>query len=112
MDKLNLVGVGEERRQAASSRPTETIQDASYYLARPLFMYPSDKALERPEVAAFMEFVVNNSQTIAEAAKIVPMTDEQAIESKDEVARAGRELVPWPSRDSRQRPARRGAGSI
>ena len=48
-------------------------------------MYPSDKALERPEVAAFMKFVVENYQAIAEAAKIVPMTDEQASESTSEV---------------------------
>jgi phosphate transport system substrate-binding protein len=83
-DKLNLVGVGED--ESSCTKPsTETIQDASYFLSRPLFMYPSDKALERPEVKAFMEFVVNNYSDIAEAAKIVPMTDEQASESKTEV---------------------------
>ena len=48
-------------------------------------MYPSDKALARPEVAAFMKFVVENQQVIAEAAKIVPMTEEQAAESTSEV---------------------------
>ena len=83
-DKLNLVGVGESADKCVKPS-TETIQDSSYYLARPLFMYPSDKALARPEVAAFMKFVVENYQPIAEAAKIVPMTDEQASESKSEV---------------------------
>jgi phosphate transport system substrate-binding protein len=84
-DKLNLVGIGED--ESSCVKPSsETIQDASYFLSRPLFMYPSDTALERPEVKAFMEFVVNNAAEIAEAAKIVPMTDEQASESKDEVA--------------------------
>jgi phosphate transport system substrate-binding protein len=83
-DKLNLVGVGESADKCVKPS-AETIQDASYYLARPLFMYPSDKALERPEVAAFMKFVVDNYDVIAEAAKIVPMTDEQASESKSEV---------------------------
>jgi phosphate transport system substrate-binding protein len=83
-DKLNLVGVGESADKCVKPS-TETIQDASYYLARPLFMYPSDKALARPEVAAFMKFVVDNYQAIAEASKIVPMTDEQASESKTEV---------------------------
>ena len=48
-------------------------------------MYPSDKALQRPEVKAFMEFVVNNYAAIAKASKIVPMTDAQAAESKTEV---------------------------
>jgi phosphate transport system substrate-binding protein len=84
-DKLNLVGVGED--EGSCVKPSsEAIQDGSYKpLSRPLFMYPSDKALERPEVKAFMEFVVNNYSDIAEAAKIVPMTDEQASESKTEV---------------------------
>ena len=83
-DKLNLVGVGESADKCVKPS-SETIQDTSYYLSRPLFMYPSDKALERPEVAAFMKFVVENQQMIAEAAKIVPMTDEQASESTSEV---------------------------
>ena len=56
----------------------ETIQDGSYKpLSRPLFMYPSEKAMGRPEVKAFMEFVVAQAPAIAEAAKIVPLTDEQ-----------------------------------
>ena len=84
-DKLNLVGVGED---AASCKKPDaaTIQDGSYKpLSRPLFMYPSDKALQRPEVKAFMEFVVNNQAAIAKASKIVGMTDAQAAESKAEV---------------------------
>jgi phosphate transport system substrate-binding protein len=83
-DKLDLVGVGESASKCETPS-TQTIQDASYYLSRPLFMYPSDKALERPEVKAFMEFVVNNASDIAQSAKIVPMTDQQAAESKAEV---------------------------
>jgi len=84
-DKLNLVGVGKD---AASCKKPDaaSIQDGSYTpLARPLFMYPSDKALQRPEVKAFMEFVVNHYAAIAKASKIVPMTDSQAAESKTEV---------------------------
>ena len=86
-DKLNLVGVGEDA--ASCKKPdSASIQDGSYKpLSRPLFMYPSDKALQRAEVKAFMEFVVNNYQAIAEASQIVPMTDPQAAESKTEVDR-------------------------
>jgi phosphate transport system substrate-binding protein len=83
-DKLNLVGVGESADKCVKPS-AETIQDSSYYLARPLFMYPSKKALERPEVKAFLKFTVDNYEAIAKAAKIVPMTDEQASESKTEV---------------------------
>ncbi len=84
-DKLNLVGVGEDEASCKKPDPA-TIQDGSYKpLSRPLFMYPSDKALQRPEVKAFMEFVVNNQADIAKAANIVPMTEQQAAESKTEV---------------------------
>ena len=84
-DKLNLVGVGEDAASCKKPDPA-SIQDGSYKpLSRPLFMYPSDKALQRPEVKAFMEFVVNNQADIAKAANIVPMTDAQAAESKTEV---------------------------
>jgi phosphate transport system substrate-binding protein len=64
----------------------ETVQDGSYKpLSRPLFIYPSDKSLERSEVKAFTEFYVNNYQKIAEEALFVPMTDQQAAQAKAKV---------------------------
>ena len=51
-------------------------------------MYPSEKAIGRPEVKAFMEFVIANQQDIAEAAKIVPLTSEQATEAKSALQKA------------------------
>jgi phosphate transport system substrate-binding protein len=87
-DQLNLVGVDSGDGNCVKPS-TETIQDGSYKpLSRPLFMYPSAKAMERPEVKAFMEFVVAQAPAIAEAAKIVPLTDEQITTSKDELAQA------------------------
>jgi len=84
-DKLNLVGVGESADSCVKPS-TASIQDGSYTpLSRPLFMYPSDEALGRPEVKAFIDFVVANQQVIAEAAQIVPMTEEQAGEAKAKV---------------------------
>ena len=81
-DKLNLVGVGDDCVKPSK----QSIQDGSYApLSRPLFMYPSREALGRPEVKAFMDFVVANQQAIAEAAQIVPMTEEQASESQAKV---------------------------
>ena len=80
-DKLNVVGVGESADSCVKPS-AETIQDGSYTpLSRPLFMYPSDAALEKPHIKAFMDFVLENQQAIAEAAKIVPLTEEQASES-------------------------------
>jgi phosphate transport system substrate-binding protein len=87
MDKLNLIGV--DAGNGCVKPSTETIQDGSYKpLARPLFMYPSSKAIARPEVKAFMEFVVANQKAIAAAAKIVPLTEAQAGEAKAELVKA------------------------
>jgi phosphate transport system substrate-binding protein len=81
-DKLNLVGVDDGSGNCVKPS-TETIQDGSYKpLSRPLFMYPSDKAMERPEVKAFMDFVTSQATQIAEAAKIVPLTDAQLTEAQ------------------------------
>ena len=64
----------------------ETVQDGSYTpLSRPLFIYPSDKALARPEVKAFLDFYVKNYQKIAEEALFVPLTEEQAAEAKQKL---------------------------
>ena len=55
---------------AASQPSTKAIAAGTYTpLSRPLFMYPSQKALKQPEVKAFMDYVVENYQAIAEAAR-------------------------------------------
>ena len=86
-DNLNLVKVDAGDGCIAPSK--ETIQDGSYKpLSRPLFMYPSAKSLARPEVKAFMDFVLANYTEIADTAKIVPMTDAQAGEAKTALTQA------------------------
>ncbi len=88
-DKLNLVGVGEDA--ASCQKPSaENIQDGSYVpLGRQIFMYPSAEALARPEVKAFMDFVIQIEPAIAEAAQIVPLTDEQIAEAQQKVDALG-----------------------
>ena len=51
-------------------------------------MYPSAKAIARPEVKAFMDFVIANQADIAKAAQIVPMTDEQLTKAKADLKTA------------------------
>ena len=66
---------------------SETVQSGDYKpLSRPLFIYPSEKALKRPEVKAFVEFYLENQEKITEQALFVPMTDEQLKKSQDLVA--------------------------
>jgi phosphate transport system substrate-binding protein len=86
-DKLNLVGV--DSGDGCLKPSKQAIQDGSYKpLARPLFMYPSDKALAKPEVAAFVRYVVDNYDQIAEAAQFVALTDEQVAKAKAKLEKA------------------------
>jgi phosphate transport system substrate-binding protein len=80
-DELNLVSV--DGGDGCVAPTTETIQSGEYKpLSRPLFMYPSAKALKRPEVKVFMDYVIANYQPIAEASQIVPMSQAQADKAK------------------------------
>ena len=76
-DNLNLISVNDGSGCVAPSQ--ESISSGEYKpLSRPLFMYPSDKALQKPAVKAFMDYVVQNYDSIAEASQIVPMSQQQA----------------------------------
>jgi len=86
-DKLNLVKIDGGDGCVAPSK--DAIQNGSYKpLARPLFMYPAGKSITRPEVKGFMDYVLENSETIADASKIVPMTEEQSTAAKAALAKA------------------------
>ncbi|WP_199178321.1 PstS family phosphate ABC transporter substrate-binding protein [Mycobacterium hubeiense] len=65
----------------------ETAQDGTYKpLSRPLFIYISDAALKKPQVVKFADFYLENNKEIVEAAKFIPLTDEQLQTAKDELA--------------------------
>lgn len=56
----------------------EAAQDGTYTpLARPLFVYVSDLSLKKPQVVAFIEFYLQNSEQVADVARFIPMTEEQ-----------------------------------
>jgi phosphate transport system substrate-binding protein len=68
----------------------ETAQDGSYApLSRPLFIYPSDAALKKPEVKAFINYYLENVGEITEAVGFVPLTDEQLNASEAAAAKIG-----------------------
>jgi phosphate transport system substrate-binding protein len=67
----------------------ETAQSGTYKpLSRPLFIYAKKESFEQPEVEAFIEYILDNETEIAEAARFVPLTDEQLTK-----ARAGLEAA-------------------
>jgi len=58
-------------------------QDGTYKpLSRPLFVYATKKALARPEVEAFLRFMLENEKSIAETSQFVPLTTEQLAKAK------------------------------
>ena len=72
----------------------ETAQDGTYTpLARPLFVYVKNDALEREEVVDFMTFIFENETAIAEKSQFVPLNEDQIAEQQqkldDAVAGAG-----------------------
>jgi phosphate transport system substrate-binding protein len=84
-DKVKTVAV--DSGDGCVQPTNETVQDGTYKpLSRPLFIYPSDKALQKEAVREFVQFYVDNFDQIAEQAQFVPLTDEQAQKSKDAVA--------------------------
>jgi phosphate transport system substrate-binding protein len=71
-------------------KPTrETVQNGTYKpLARPLYIYAKSSSLERPEVQAFMRYIIENGTAIADAAKFVPLTPEQKQKAQRELDEA------------------------
>jgi phosphate transport system substrate-binding protein len=65
---------------------TETVQDGTYKpLSRPLFVYVKSASLERLEVDAFLQFMIENQERIAKAALFVPLTDDQVSKSQTQL---------------------------
>jgi phosphate transport system substrate-binding protein len=68
----------------------ESAQDGSYTpLSRPLFIYPSDAALKKPEVKAFVEYYLENATGVAESVGFIPLTEEQLEKSEAAARKAG-----------------------
>lgn len=74
-DKLKLVAVD---NGSGCVQPTpETVQSGEYApLSRPLFIYLSNTAMERPEVKAFVEFYLTNAGQLVPDVGYVPLSAE------------------------------------
>jgi phosphate transport system substrate-binding protein len=83
-DKLK--GVEIDGGDGCVAPSTETVQDGSYTpLSRPLFIYVAAASLKKPAVEAFVEYYLEHTQTLAEQALFVPLTDEQHAELETEL---------------------------
>lgn len=74
-DKLKLVAI--DNGNGGVKPSIETVMDGTYQpLARPLFIYVSKKAAERPEIQAFIEFYLKNAATLAKEVGYIPLPQE------------------------------------
>ena len=86
-DALNAVQIDGGNGCVAPS--VETAQNGEYTpLSRPLFIYVKNEALQRPEVKGFVQYILDNAQSIAESAQFVPLNDEQLAESQSRFEQA------------------------
>jgi phosphate transport system substrate-binding protein len=68
----------------------ESAQDGSYTpLSRPLFIYPSDASLKKPEVKAFVNYYLESADEVAESVGFIPLTGAQLDESRAAAEKAG-----------------------
>lgn len=75
-DKLKVVPI--EAGKGAITPTYDTIKDGSYApLSRPLYIYVSNKELERPEVKEFAKYYINNIGTFAGEVGYVALPDDQ-----------------------------------
>lgn len=86
-DKLKALEVDDGDGCVAPS--VETVQTGEYRpLSRPLFVYVKNDAFARPEVKAFLEFMLDNQEEIAQDALFVPLTDVQVEKARSALEQA------------------------
>lgn len=80
-DKLKILAV--DGGDGCINPEVATIADGTYQpLSRPLFMYPTTETVKKPEVKAFLQFILDNNKAVVEAADYVPLTDELLTAAK------------------------------
>jgi phosphate transport system substrate-binding protein len=93
-DVLKAVAIDDEEGDEGCVAPSEeTINDQTYApLSRPIYVYPSEEALARPEVAAFFQYYLDtvNSLLGTEEGQVgyIPLPDELLQEAHDNLAAA------------------------
>jgi phosphate transport system substrate-binding protein len=86
-DKLKVAAV--DGGQGCVAPSVETIDNGTYQpLSRPLFIYVKKASLQRREVADFLRFILDNETEISQAARFVPLTNEQLAETRKKLDEA------------------------
>ena len=83
-DALKAVAIDSGTGCVAPS--VDSAQEGTYEpLSRPLFVYAKTTSVRRPEVEAFLRYLLENETAIAEAAQFVPLTDEQLAKARGDL---------------------------
>jgi phosphate transport system substrate-binding protein len=73
-DKLKAVPIVDKNGKKAVGPSLETVMDGTYQpLARPIFIYVSDRAMQRPEVNEFVQFYLKNAPALVKEVGYVPL---------------------------------------
>lgn len=74
--KLTAVAIVEKEGKPAVLPSVETVMKGTYQpLARPLFIYVSNKSYDKPEVREFIEFYLKSAPALVKEVKYVPLGD-------------------------------------
>ncbi|TND08696.1 MAG: phosphate transport system substrate-binding protein [Bacteroidetes bacterium] len=86
--KLLPIDDGNAENGAGAIAPSiETVKNKTYApLGRPLFIYISDKAARRPEVVAFVNYYLDNTNELSKEVGYVPLGDDELKAVKDKFA--------------------------
>lgn len=73
-DKLKAVPIVGKGSRKPVSPSIETVMDGTYQpLARPIFIYVSDKGMQRPEVREFVQYYLKNAPALVKEVGYVPL---------------------------------------
>lgn len=74
--KLKLVAIKDQGEAVLPS--VETVKNGTYSpLSRPVFIYVSDKSVQREEVRAFVDFYLENAAALVPDVGYIPLTDSE-----------------------------------
>ena len=84
-DKLKAIGIAEGEDVSAAVAPTaETINAGKYVpLSRPLFLYVNKASLAKRQVAAFLQFYLNEGQSLVDEVGYVRLGEGALNRSKE-----------------------------
>ena len=92
--KLKAVPIIESAGKPGVGPSMQSVLDGSYQpLSRPIFIYVSSKAYERPEVRKFVEFYLTHGATLAKEVKYVPLPDKAYALNREHLAKGKKGTV-------------------